>query len=74
MSKSGDEESARASDSGRSRKGFAAMDPELQRELSRRGGRAAQRVGTAHKFSSEEARVAGRKSAKARSRQRAKEG
>jgi general stress protein YciG len=43
------------------RRGFAAMDSTLVRELARRGGVAAHRAGTAHEFSSEEARVAGRK-------------
>ena len=45
----------------RKRRGFAAMDPRLVSELASRGGKAAQRAGTAHRFSSEEARVAGRK-------------
>ena len=45
----------------KSRRGFAVMDPELVKELSRRGGIAAHRAGTAHRFSREEARVAGRK-------------
>jgi general stress protein YciG len=43
------------------RRGFAAMDRELVRELARRGGAAAHRAGTAHEFSSDEARAAGRK-------------
>jgi general stress protein YciG len=43
------------------KRGFAAMDPKLVRELARSGGIAAHRVGTAHEFSSEEARAAGRK-------------
>jgi general stress protein YciG len=43
------------------KRGFAAMDPERARELSRRGGKAAHRAGTAHTFTTEEARVAGRK-------------
>lgn len=37
------------------------MDPKLVSEFARRGGKAAQAAGTAHRFSSEEARVAGRK-------------
>ncbi len=45
----------------RRRRGFAAMDPKLVSELATRGGKAAHRAGTAHEFSSEEARVAGRK-------------
>jgi general stress protein YciG len=43
------------------RRGFAAMDPRLVSELATRGGRAAHRAGTAHEFTSEEARIAGRK-------------
>jgi general stress protein YciG len=43
------------------KRGFAAMDPERVRELSRRGGIAAHRAGTAHQFTPEEAREAGRK-------------
>jgi general stress protein YciG len=45
----------------KSRRGFAVMDPALVRELSRRGGIAAHKAGTAHRFSHEEAREAGRK-------------
>jgi general stress protein YciG len=44
-------------------RGFAAMDPKLGSELATRGGKAAHRAGTAHEFTSEEARVAGRKGA-----------
>jgi uncharacterized protein len=43
------------------KRGFGAMDPALVRELARKGGVAAHKVGTAHEFSSEEARAAGRK-------------
>lgn len=42
-------------------RGFAAMDMERQREIARKGGRAAHERGTAHEFSSQEARDAGRK-------------
>ena len=37
------------------------MDERKQREIASRGGRAAHAQGTAHKFSPEEARLAGRK-------------
>lgn len=37
------------------------MDPDKQREIARKGGRAAHEKGTAHEWSSEEARNAGRK-------------
>lgn len=43
------------------KRGFAAMAPELVRAISRKGGVAAHAAGTAHEFTSEEARVAGRK-------------
>jgi uncharacterized protein len=43
------------------KRGFASMDRNQVRELARRGGVAAHRAGTAHEFSSDEARAAGRK-------------
>ena len=43
------------------RRGFAAMDPARIREIASKGGRAAHAAGTAHEFSSDEARAAGRK-------------
>jgi general stress protein YciG len=46
---------------GGSHRGFAAMDAQKQREIASKGGRAAHEKGTAHEFSSEEARAAGRK-------------
>jgi len=46
-------------------RGFAAMDQNKQREIARRGGLAAQALGTAHRFSPEEARRAGRKGGEA---------
>lgn len=49
----------------RRRRGFAAMDPKLVSELASRGGKAAQRAGTAHRFNADEARVAGRKGGQA---------
>ena len=42
-------------------RGFASMDTEKQREIARKGGRAAHEKGTAHEFTSDEARAAGRK-------------
>jgi hypothetical protein len=41
--------------------GFASMDSHKQREIARKGGMAAHRKGTAHEFTSDEARNAGRK-------------
>jgi uncharacterized protein len=43
------------------RRGFASMSPEKQREIASKGGRAAHQKGTAHEWTSEEARNAGRK-------------
>jgi general stress protein YciG len=44
----------------RGRQGFASMDPEKQRKIASKGGRAAHRKGTAHEWTSDEARAAGR--------------
>jgi general stress protein YciG len=52
---------------GSSGRGFASMDPQRQREIASEGGRAAHEKGTAHEFTSEEAREAGRKGGQARS-------
>jgi len=43
------------------------MDREKQKKIASKGGRAAHRKGTAHEFTSEEAREAGRKGGRARS-------
>ena len=43
------------------RRGFASMSAEKQREIASKGGRAAHEKGTAHEWSSDEARTAGRK-------------
>jgi uncharacterized protein len=43
------------------KRGFASMDPEKQRKIAQRGGRAAQATGKGHKLSGEAARRAGRK-------------
>ena len=52
-------------------RGFAGMDPNKQKEISSKGGKAAHQKGTAHEFSSDEAREAGRKCGQAVSRDRA---
>ncbi|MEX2010450.1 MAG: KGG domain-containing protein [Parcubacteria group bacterium] len=49
-------------------RGFAGMNPDRQREIASAGGRAAHQSGNAHEFTSEEAREAGRKGGRARSR------
>jgi len=43
------------------RRGFAVMDPKRVSEIASKGGKAAHAAGTAHEFSREEAREAGRK-------------
>ncbi len=48
------------------KRGFAAMDVEKQRAIASKGGRAAHEKGTAHEFTPEEAREAGRKGGLAR--------
>ncbi len=49
--------------SGRTTKdrGFAVMDPEIQRQIASLGGKTAHSIGHAHEFTSEEAKIAGRK-------------
>ena len=51
-------------------RGFGSMDEKKQRDIAAQGGRAAHEKGTAHEFSSEEAREAGRKGGQARQGQR----
>ncbi len=45
-------------------RGFAALSPERLAEISARGGRSAHESGSAHRWTSEEAREAGRKGAR----------
>src|SRR5262249_14260954 len=49
----------------KSRRGFAGMDRQKQREIASKGGKAAHAKGTAHEFTPEEAREAGRKGGQA---------
>jgi general stress protein YciG len=56
---------------GKSKRGFASMDANRQKEIASKGGRAAHAKGTAHEWSSDEARVAGQKGGIAVSRDRA---
>jgi general stress protein YciG len=42
-------------------RGFASMDRNRQRDIASKGGKAAHQKGTAHEWTSEEARDAGRK-------------
>lgn len=46
-------------------RGFAAMDRAFVIEIARKGGKAAHTAGTAHEFTSDEARIAGRKGGQA---------
>ena len=50
---------------GKQRRGFASMPSEKQREIASKGGRAAHVKGTAHEWTPDEARSAGRKGAQA---------
>ena len=43
------------------KRGFASMSPEQRREIASKGGKASHALGRAHKFSYEEAKIAGRK-------------
>src|SRR5688572_23128849 len=51
-------------------RGFASMDRARQREIASKGGRAAHTKGTAHEWTSEEAREAGRKGGMVNQRRR----
>lgn len=42
-------------------RGFASMSPEKQKAIASSGGKAAHKKGTAHEYTSEEAREAGKK-------------
>jgi general stress protein YciG len=55
---------------GTSKRGFASMDESKQREIASKGGHAAHAKGTAHEFTPEEARAAGRKGGEVVSRNR----
>lgn len=57
---------------GNSQRGFASMSPEKQREIASKGGKAAHQKGTAHQFTSEEARAAGKKGGQASGQARSK--
>ena len=51
-------------------RGFAAMDEERQRRIASKGGKAAHEKGTAHEFTKDEARAAGKKGGEAVSQNR----
>lgn len=47
-------------------RGFASMDPEQQRRIASKGGKAAHKLGRAHEWTVDTAREAGRKGGSAR--------
>src|SRR4029079_1470570 len=55
-------------------RGFASMDRGKQREIASKGGKAAHQKGTAHEWTSEEAREAGRKGGMASHRRKQEQG
>ncbi len=55
----GNQSNSQSSGGGTRNRGFASMDPARQREIASQGGKAAHAKGTAHEFTSEEARRAG---------------
>ena len=65
-----DEAAKSEKQSKRSGRGFAGMDSERQRQIASEGGRAAHEKGTAHEFTPDEARAAGRKGGEAVSQDR----
>ncbi|NTS43706.1 general stress protein [Flavisolibacter sp. BT320] len=54
----------------KSKRGFAVMSPERQRQIASQGGRAAHQQGVAHEWSTEEAKEAGKKGGQASGRRR----
>jgi general stress protein YciG len=54
-------------------RGFASMDRTRQRDIASKGGRAAHQKGSAHEWTSEEAREAGRKGGMASHRRKLEE-
>ncbi|MBC6698345.1 con-10 family general stress protein [Hymenobacter puniceus] len=46
-------------------RGFASMDPDMQRRIASEGGKASHLSGRGHRFTPEEARAAGRKGGQA---------
>jgi uncharacterized protein len=53
------------------KRGFALLDPEKRKELARRGGQTAHRLGHGHTFTQEERRKGGERGGHAVSRDRA---
>lgn len=55
-------------------RGFAAIDPARRAEIASKGGKAAHAAGTAHQFTTDEARSAGYKGGKAPHIRRGRQG
>ena len=55
----------------KSKRGFACMDPERQRQIASLGGRAAHQLGVAHEWDRQQAAVAGKKGGQASGRRKA---
>jgi hypothetical protein len=58
------------SSDGDKRKGFASMTPDERKVIASQGGKTAHAQGKAHKWTTEEASAAGKRSAEARKRAR----
>ncbi len=58
----------------KAKRGFGAMSPEKQKEIARKGGKAAHEQGVAHQWNSEEARLAGTKGGQVRGKAKTIEG
>jgi general stress protein YciG len=54
----------------KTKRGFASMSPERQRQIAAEGGRTAHRLGLAHEWTKEEAREAGKKGGKTHAKNR----
>jgi hypothetical protein len=61
MAQNSDSQNGQQGTSRRAGRGFAGMDEARQREIASKGGKAAHAKGTAHEFTPDEARRAGRK-------------
>jgi uncharacterized protein len=72
--KDGKRDEAMTTSESKQRRGFGLMPSEQQREISCKGGRAAHIKGTAHEWTTDEARSAGRKGAQASRGRRAMRG
>lgn len=53
----------------KTKRGFASMDPERQRELARKGGKKAHAIGGAHEWTPETAALAGQRGGRTHSRE-----